>query len=166
MPDSHGHSTSDALRELLFRRDLAMTRHRAAVCRRLGIDETELRALMHLRRNGALTASRLAALLDLSSGGVAHLIRRLSDSRLVEQAPHPHDRRSRLLTLPTGLRDQLPQLLEPAQDAIDDAVRRDLPAHAALEAIARQSETTTQLDGGRPEREAANPARLVPSRWM
>lgn len=170
MARSRPDEASQVLRELLFRRDLAMTRQRAAVGRQLGVDETELRTLMHLLHRGPLTATRLAALVDLSSAGMTYVVRRLSEQGWISRAPHPTDRRSQILELSPALRADLPAQLEPAPYAIQDAAQRltdDVLRELTtfLEDVAEQSEAANEASGANPPAHAS-PTRLVPSRWM
>jgi hypothetical protein len=58
--------TSEAIRRLLYRRDVALARHRAAIARSLGITDVEMLALVHLAERGELAPSAIATLLDLS----------------------------------------------------------------------------------------------------
>lgn len=163
---------ADALRDSLFRRDLAMTRHRATVCRQLGLDDTELRALMHLLRHGPMTASRLSVLLDLSSGGVTHLVQRLDRAGHLVRRPHPTDRRSRLVALAPAMRAELPALLDPAPAGFDTAAAALLPDELGavagfLAGLAARAEAATRPPDG-PGDAAPPPTveRIVPSRWM
>jgi len=101
MSDTHRPTerfTPEHLRELFHRKTLAGERHRAAVARLLEMDATEAAALAHLAQHGQLTPGELGGLLGLSSGGTTALIHRLLEAGHLTRHPHPHDRRSSLLT--------------------------------------------------------------------
>lgn len=162
-------TAAEAIRGSLRRRDLAMTRHHAAVGRALSLDETELRALLHLQRRGPMTASRLAVHMELSSGGITHLVQRLHRAGHVVREPHPQDRRSRLLALAPGLEPRLPELLEPAArleaivQALDERQRSVILTFVAW--LAEQSELATEVPALDAAPARATPVRSVPSCW-
>jgi DNA-binding MarR family transcriptional regulator len=89
---------ADRLRQLLHRADLAGQYQRAARARQAGVHGVELAALEHLSVTGGLTPGELGHRLGLTSGGVTALAGRLIDAGHVERAPHPRDRRMRILT--------------------------------------------------------------------
>jgi len=92
----------ETIRRLLRRRDLALARHHAALERRLGLTGNEMLAIAYLAQHDKLTPSRLAALVDLSSGGVSALVQRLERRGHVTRHPHPTDGRSWLIRLTPG----------------------------------------------------------------
>ena len=49
--------TGEAIRRLLYRRDVAVARHRSALARTLGITDVEMQALVHLAEQKALSPS-------------------------------------------------------------------------------------------------------------
>ena len=106
------------LRELLHRVELAGQYQRAARARQTGVHQVELAALEHLSVTGGLTPGELGHRLGLTSGGVTALAGRLIDAGHAERAPHPHDRRMRILTnTPAGeahLAEQIGPILSPA----------------------------------------------------
>jgi DNA-binding MarR family transcriptional regulator len=106
------------LRELLHRIELAGQYQRAARARQTGVHQVELAALEHLSVTGGLTPGELGHRLGLTSGGVTALAGRLIDAGHAERAPHPHDRRMRILTAtPAGeahLAEQIEPILSPA----------------------------------------------------
>jgi DNA-binding MarR family transcriptional regulator len=110
------------LEGLLHRLELAGQHQRAARARQTSVHAVELAALEHLAAGG-LTPGELGHRLGLTSGGVTALAGRLIDAGHVERAPHPHDRRSRVLTTtPAGdahLADFLVPVLAPAQRLLD-----------------------------------------------
>jgi DNA-binding MarR family transcriptional regulator len=107
------------LRHLLHRVELAGQYQRAARARQAGVHQVELAALEHLSVMGGLTPGELGHRLGLTSGGMTALAGRLIDAGYVERAPHPHDRRMRVLTAtPAGdahLADYLEPVLAPAE---------------------------------------------------
>jgi DNA-binding MarR family transcriptional regulator len=106
------------LRELLHRVELAGQYQRAARARQTGVHQVELAALEHLSVTGGLTPGELGHRLGLTSGGVTALTGRLIDAGHAERAPHPNDRRMRILTAtPAGethLAEQIEPILSPA----------------------------------------------------
>lgn len=92
---------------LLYRRDLALARHRGALAKALRVTDTELLALVHLAQQGDLAPSRIADLLDLSSGGATALIQRLERGGHVTRHSHPADRRSTLIRLTSQTAERL-----------------------------------------------------------
>lgn len=104
---------ADRLRRLLRRADLAGQYQRAARARQTGVHQVELAALEHLSVSGGLTPGELGHRLGLTSGGVTALAGRLIDAGHVERAPHPHDRRMRILTTTEAGETHLAALIEP-----------------------------------------------------
>ena len=127
--------SSETIRQLLNRRDLASARHRAAISRRLGLSESEMLAVAHLAQRGRLTPSELAELLDLSSGGVTALVQRLELAGHIERSAHPTDRRSVQIRLS-------PALVERAADAFT-------PLVGALDGVAAELSESEQAIVGR-----------------
>jgi DNA-binding MarR family transcriptional regulator len=111
-------SHAERVRQLLHRVDLAGQYQRAARARQTGVHQVELAALEHLSVTGGLTPGELGHRLGLTSGGVTALAGRLIDAGYAERAPHPRDRRMRIVTAtPEGdahLADYLEPVLAPA----------------------------------------------------
>jgi DNA-binding MarR family transcriptional regulator len=162
--------TAAAIRSLLYRRDVAVGRVRAAVARTLGLNDVEMRALVHLAEQGELSPSALGSLLDLSSGGATALVQRLERHDHVTRTPHPTDRRSTLIGLTPGPADRLDEaesppyrelasltaaLPEPERRAVNDLLVRLATLSEALEEKARRR--------AEPADDAL--ARPVPSLW-
>ena len=101
------------LRQLLRRVDLAGQYQRAARARQTGVHQVELAALEHLSATGGLTPGELGHRLGLTSGGVTALAGRLIDAGHVERAPHPRDRRMRILTTTREGDAHLAEFIEP-----------------------------------------------------
>ena len=76
MADDEHTLTATMMRRFLYRRDVAVARHRATVARTLGLTDIEMLALVHIAHQGELAPSALGRLLDLSSGGVTALVQR------------------------------------------------------------------------------------------
>jgi DNA-binding MarR family transcriptional regulator len=104
---------ADRLRHLLRRVDLAGQYQRAARARQTGVHQVELAALEHLSATGGLTPGELGHRLGLTSGGVTALAGRLIDAGHVERAPHPRDRRMRILTTTEAGDAHLAEFIEP-----------------------------------------------------
>jgi DNA-binding MarR family transcriptional regulator len=85
------------IRVALERYARAATRHRTALASLLGLVETDVLALEHLKRDGELTPGELADRMQLSSGGMTAVIDRLHRHGHVARHPHPSDRRRSLL---------------------------------------------------------------------
>lgn len=68
-----------------------------ALCRHLGINETDFQALQHLMLGHPMTPRDLAAKLNISSAATTALIDRMSGRGFVVRLAHPTDRRSLLL---------------------------------------------------------------------
>jgi DNA-binding MarR family transcriptional regulator len=162
--------TTDRLLDLLYRRDVALGRHRRGVARRLGVSETELLALIHLRQRGDLAPAGVADLLDLSSGGVTALAQRLVADGHVTRHPHPGDRRSTLLRLAPATAEALraaDAALRAGLDALTAGLSREQQATVAavLTALAERCEqvATAERDEAPPAGDALE--RPVPSLW-
>ena len=170
MTDDEHVLTAAAIRSLLYRRDVAVARHRAAVARTLGLNDIEMLALVHLAEQGELSPSALGNLLDLSSGGATALVQRLERRGHVTRTPHPTDRRSTLIGLTPATADRLDEaesppyqelasltaaLAEPERRVVSDMFRRLATLSEALEERAR-----TRAE---PADDAL--ARPVPSLW-
>jgi DNA-binding MarR family transcriptional regulator len=106
-------SHAERLRHLLRRVELAGQYQRAARARQAGVHQVELSALEHLSVMGGLTPGELGHRLGLTSGGVTALAGRLIDAGHAERAPHPHDRRMRVLTVTADGEAHLAEHLEP-----------------------------------------------------
>jgi DNA-binding MarR family transcriptional regulator len=115
---------AETIRESLNRKDLAATRQRAALARLLGLTDSDVLAVQHLARAGQLTASRLAELLRLSSGGATALVQRLERAGCLARQPNPRDRRSTLLRLTPEIEAQAGAALAPLVHDLDALVSR------------------------------------------
>jgi DNA-binding MarR family transcriptional regulator len=160
----------DEIRQLLNRRDLAATRHRAAVSRRLGLSETEMLAVAHLAQHGRLTPSALAELLDLSSGGVTALVQRLELAGHVERTRHPTDRRSVQLELAPALVARAAAAFHPLVGALDDVTAElSEPEQAVVRRFLARVTIATEEHAARAHAElvrgAAAPSTPVPALW-
>lgn len=87
------------VRYLFARKTLACARHRAAVARRLGLNETQMRAVVCIAYDGELSAGRLRSRLGLTSAGVAGVLAALAQSGFVERRPDPRDKRRTMVRL-------------------------------------------------------------------
>ena len=150
------------LRDLLTRRDIALAARRAALARRYGLGDTELRALVHLADHGSCTPSQLGTLAGLSSGGVSALAQRLEASGHVTRHPHPSDRRSSLLRLAPRIAAKLAAVDEELAARADELGAELGPDVDEL--LTRLGDAAEELAGGEP-RARTGPPRLVPSLW-
>jgi DNA-binding MarR family transcriptional regulator len=120
--------STEAIRDYLNRKALAAARHRSALARTLGLNETEMEAVVHLGRAGQLTPTQLGALLNLTSGGVTALVQRLERAGHLCRDPHPFDRRSTLLRLSPSILERAEEAFAPLVGAID-RITADLDDH-------------------------------------
>jgi DNA-binding MarR family transcriptional regulator len=163
--------SGELIRRLLYRRDVAVARHRAALARSLGLTDVEMLALVHLAEQKALAPSRIGTFLELSSGGATALVQRLEGSGHVTRRPHPTDRRSTLIELS----DQTARRLEEAQAAFSEGLERTIapllePERAAvarffadLAALSEQLDVSARRDA--TESRPVALSRPVPSLW-
>jgi DNA-binding MarR family transcriptional regulator len=119
--------TPQRLRDLLHRKALAASRHRGGVARRLGLSDTEVAALAYLAQHGRLTPGEIGERLFLTSGGVTALVHRLERAGHIRREPHPHDKRSTLLTATPEIVEAASELFEPLVTRIDDSAEQLTP---------------------------------------
>jgi DNA-binding MarR family transcriptional regulator len=113
---------AEAIREAVNRKELAAARQRTALGRLLGLSESDVLAIQHLAAAGRLMPTQLGALLGMTSGGATALVQRLEREGFVAREPHPHDRRSALLSLTPEIQRQAGDALAPLVEAIDELV--------------------------------------------
>ncbi|MBV1777823.1 MarR family transcriptional regulator [Paeniglutamicibacter sp. ABSL32-1] len=92
--ETSGPHAASALLHSVLRRNDALEH---ALCRHLGINETDFQALQHLMLDHPMTPGDLAANLNISSAATTTLIDRMSGRGFVIRSAHPTDRRSLLL---------------------------------------------------------------------
>lgn len=131
------------LRELFHRKTLANERHRAAVARLLEMDNTEAAALAQLAQHGQLTPGELGSVLGLSSGGTTALIHRLIEAGHLTRHPHPHDKRSSLLTAGPAVIARAEELYGPLVTGMNELAARLSEADRAV--IGRYLTTVAEL---------------------
>jgi DNA-binding MarR family transcriptional regulator len=150
--------SSDELRELLRRVELAGQYQRAARARQTGEHQVELAALEHLSALGGMTPGELGHRLGLTSGGVTALAGRLITAGYVARAAHPDDRRMKVLTAtPAGdahVADQVEPVLAPADRLLAGLPDADAALLARLlESLAAVKEhAAAATPGPEPER--------------
>jgi len=162
--------TADVLHRLLYRRDVALARHRAMLARSLGLTDVEMLVLVHLHEQRSLAPSQIAGLMDMSSGGATALVQRLERAGHVTRAPHPADRRSTLIELSEKTAGRLAEaqaaLTEGIEEALAPLAESDRSVLARFfEELAALSE---ELDGSAPKEAETAPKprpRPVPSLW-
>jgi DNA-binding MarR family transcriptional regulator len=162
--------TSEAIRRLLYRRDVALARHRAAIARSLGITDVEMLALVHLAERRELAPSAIATLLDLSSGGATALVQRLERAGHVTRQPHPTDRRSILIRLSPRTAERLEEAEAPLTRGLESVTTTltDAEQLVVTEVLAHLASLSEELEASlRREAEAPPDAlsRPVPSLW-
>ena len=77
----------------------ALEANRRRIAEDAGLTATELRALFHIGRVVSITPKDLAAHLELTTGAVTAIARRLVAANLLHRVDHPGDRRSLYLEL-------------------------------------------------------------------
>lgn len=161
---------AELVRDALSRKDLAAARQRIALARLLALAETDVLAIQHLARDGQLTASRLARLLGLSSGGATALVQRLERAGCVVREPHPSDRRSTLLRLTPELQARASAPLAPLVSELDAIVAALPEGEAAVverflrevaDAAERHAEALAQRSSPRVAAPVVNPVRTL-----
>jgi DNA-binding MarR family transcriptional regulator len=162
--------TGDLIRRLLYRRDVALARHRATLARSLGLTDVELLVLIHLREREALAPAQIASLLDLSSGGATAMVQRLERGGHVTRRPHPTDRRSTLIELS----EQTAHRLTDSQAAFAQGLEQTIaplvgPERAVVarffEDLAALSEAVDGTASDEAEAASKPQPRPVPSLW-
>jgi len=170
MNDEQQDLTYEEIRRLLYRRDVAVARHRAMLARSLGLTDVEMLALIHLEAQGAMAPSAIAALLNLSSGGATALVQRLERGGHVTRQAHPTDRRSILIELSPAMVSRLEQAYAPLSHGMESVVAAlgDLERAAVadvLTQLASRSEALEESLRPDPEPEPDPLVRPVPSLW-
>jgi DNA-binding MarR family transcriptional regulator len=168
-PEPRPQGTTQELRELLHRVEVAGQHQRAARARQTGVHQVELAALEHLSLTDGLTPGELGHRLGLTSGGVTALAGRLIDAGHAERAPHPHDKRMRVLTATesgrTHLAEQLAPVLAPSDRVlgwVDDAAAELLGRFLeSLAALKEHAAISTPGPERAPTSEPYSPALLM-----
>ncbi len=117
-----------ALRRVDFQRDLFGQR----IAIRLGLSESDVRALGLLIDAGAATAGRLAEAMGLTTGAVTRLIDRLEQAGYVRRVPDPSDRRRVIVEVIPERLVALQGLLTPADSATEAELERYTPEQLDL----------------------------------
>jgi DNA-binding MarR family transcriptional regulator len=139
------------------------------MARKLGVGDSEILAIAHLAQHGELSQVRLAALLDLSSGGTAALVQRLEREGHVSRRATEADRRLRLVALTPSTVDRATEFYEPLVSELDALLAgfgEDAEAITAfLDALASITERHVEelLEGDATHPPA--PATLTPGLW-
>lgn len=170
MTDEQHKLTGDAIRRLLYRRDVAVARHRATLARTLGITDIEMLALVHLSERAEVTPAELASLLRLSSGGATALVQRLERAGHVVRRPHPSDGRSVLVQLSRRTAERIEAAQEPITSGMDTVTRSLTQTEriTVTDVLTRLAALTETIEAAlRREAEAPKDAlaRPVPSLW-
>src|SRR3954451_11434614 len=163
-------SDTATIRALLARKALADVRYRGALADVLGVIESDVLAMLHLAREGALTSGQLGALLRLTSGGTTALVQRLERLGYVDRVAHPRDRRSSLVRLSASAEAEVGAVYAPLVDELDTLVAqlsaRDRRAVAAfLEHVALAGEHHADLLARRADARPPDAGMPVPGLW-
>jgi DNA-binding MarR family transcriptional regulator len=150
-------TTGEAIRHLLYRRDVAVARHRTALARRLGVTDVEMQALVHLAERRELSPSAIGALLDLSSGGASVLVQRLERRGHVTRRQDPGDRRRTLIALSPRTRELLGRAESRIAERLDS-----LSESERATVIGVLEELVTLSEAPEPRRRHVTP---VPALW-
>jgi len=158
--------TGEMIRRLLYRRDVAVARHRSALARSLGITDVEMQALVHLAE-AERSPSAIGALLDLSSGGATALVQRLERAGHVTRTPHPTDRRSTLIRLSAGTAARLERGESQITGGLDSVTRAFTePQRIAVTGVLTQLVTLSEELAAPARTPSSNAlARPVPGLW-
>jgi DNA-binding MarR family transcriptional regulator len=170
LADEERLSTFEILRRLLYRRDVAVARHRAALARTLGVTDVEMLALVHLAEQHALAPSAIARLLDLSSGGATALVQRLERAGHVTRERHPTDRRSILIRLSPPTTERLAAAAAPLNRGMETVAAElaDAERAAVVEVFSELVSLSEELEASMrrdAEPEPDSLSRPVPSLW-
>jgi DNA-binding MarR family transcriptional regulator len=160
-----------SMRRLLNRRELAATRHRAAVAQLLGVHDREMLAIGYLAQRGALAPATLGALLNLSSAGVTAMVQRMEAAGQLVRADNPADRRSILVRLAPRLVARAEQAFAPLVTELQQLAEEVPPEDRAavgrfLARVAAASEEhADRLVAELGSRGRAAPALPAPGLW-
>lgn len=162
---------AEVIRGLLARKALADSRHRAVVASELELTASDVLAMQHLARAGALAPGDLAARLHLSSGGASALIQRLHALAYVTRERDPSDARRAVLRLSAAGERRAAELYAPLVRELDVAIgalaKRDREVIACF--LARVAETgerhTERLLRAAEARRPTLPRALYPGLW-
>lgn len=155
----------------LSRNEIAATRLRAGLGRRLDLAEHDVTALQHLARAGELTPTQLARRLQLTSGGATALVQRLERRGFVARTPHPVDGRSSCLRLTAEIEARAGAALAPLVEDIATAVagldeREAAAVGRFLAAVAEISERHADDLVRRADRDATSERSAAPLRLL
>ena len=170
MTPSDPDSAPATIRSLLARKALADARYRNSLAQVLGVVDSDVLAMLHLAREGALTSGQLGALLRLTSGGTTALVQRLERQAYVERVAHPDDRRSSLLRLTATAEAEVGAVYAPLIADLDAAVAA-LPAkdrrtvEAFLEHVALTGERHAELLARRADERPGIAGVPMPGLW-
>lgn len=160
----------EEIRRLLERRELASRRIRSALGHRLNLSDPEMLVLAHLESQGELTPSRLAKLLDLSSGGMTALLQRLERDGYVTREAHPTDGRSCVIRRTSKAMNREAEAAGPVADEIDSlVVSLDARDRRTVHEFLLRVTALTEQHASRLRRERGDtddvPLPAVPSLW-
>jgi MarR family multiple antibiotic resistance transcriptional regulator len=171
MPDQTTQEPQD-LHDDLLRVVSAANRRCSRMAQLLDVTGTDMVTIEQLSSRGEMSPTRLADILDLSSGGMAIVIKRLERAGHVVRRPHPVDGRRTLVVLSDATARRYRELTDKLARELEDEVTRTSPALRAqmrrllrevAEAFEAQAE---QLATDAAEAAPVTPLPRVPSLWQ
>lgn len=121
-PDARSEPTADLFSPIIADFRATMTQLKCALSERVlraGVSMAQLHVLFSLQRNGEMTMSRLAEMLDVSLSSATGLIDRIEERGLLERDRVPEDRRIVIVRVTDAGR----QLLDDVDALNDDLLR-------------------------------------------
>jgi DNA-binding MarR family transcriptional regulator len=114
----------DRLAMLLKDASRAMRRRFEAQTTEWGLSATQWRLLAHILREGPMTQTALADLLDVEPMSVSRLLDRMEAAGWVRRCPHPEDRRARIVEPTEKAAEASPRVWAIAEAIYDEALSR------------------------------------------
>ncbi|MBR7744773.1 MarR family transcriptional regulator [Phycicoccus sp. BSK3Z-2] len=112
--DDTGATDEDQIGWALHRLAVAGAALDSRVASGLGVSATDYLAVKHVMvADPAIGSVELSRLLGVTSGSATVLVDRLHRAGLLERAPHPHDRRRKILVLTPRARQRILAALDP-----------------------------------------------------
>ena len=134
--------------------------------RKLSLEPTHCRALLVLADNAGVSQSALAHLCGLNAAHMTRVVDLLELCGWVERRPHPHDRRTRLLSVTTNAARVLRQISGIIGDVLPLALQ-NLSAEEISTLLRLLGQLRVNLSGPEPVAASAaieTPARVAPTR--
>ena len=138
------------------------------MARTMLLGDSEVLAVVHLAQHGELTQTRLAELLDLSSGGTAALVQRLERGGHVRRREGEQDKRLRFVSLSEATAERAARFSQPLHDEIDELLQQAGGGEAVLrflDDLAALTETHAEQARRRPPSPGPEAAGVRPGLW-